>query len=170
MMRAVQAHPDPLPMRHFTCTLLAALMLSAPIAALAADKKESQIGAGKPTGKYLTRDELRFCLKQKDVVLAANADAGKESADLGAAQDSLAKSGDELKAALESLDKSSPDDVKAYNDRSEARDKAIDDLQARVTAFNARVVENQKVRDAYLAACQNRRYFDEDEQAIKKGK
>jgi hypothetical protein len=182
MMRAA-AHPSrfiPIAilmfstMRHLTSGLLSIGLLSASFlsstAAVAADKKEGQIGTGKPTGKYLTRDELRFCLKQKDVVVSLNADAAKESDELGATQDALVKSGDELKAVLDSLDKSSADEVKAYNDRAAAREQAVDAYQARVSAFNERVVADKKVRDAYLAACQNRAYFDEDELAIKKGK
>jgi hypothetical protein len=39
-----------------------------------------------------------------------------------------------------------------------------------VTAFNARVEANNGDREAYAKACENRRFFEEDEIAIKKGK
>ena len=60
--------------------------------------------------------------------------------------------------------------VAAYNEQTEARDKQIDDYQARVTAFNARVESNKTDRDAYAKGCENRRFFEDDEIAIKKSK
>jgi len=60
--------------------------------------------------------------------------------------------------------------VAAYNEQAQARDTQIDDYQARVTTFNARVEARQAERDAFAKNCNNRRYFEEDEIAIKKGR
>jgi hypothetical protein len=57
-----------------------------------------------------------------------------------------------------------------YNEKTTARDRQIDDFQARADAFNNLVVANKAEIDAYAGSCENRRYFEEDEIAIKKGK
>ena len=135
----------------------------------AADKKEASFGKG-GTGAYLTRDQLRTCLAHQDRVRQQNDDAVKEQAALTAMKADIARSGDELKAKLDTLDRTDLDAVTAYNDRASARDKQIDDFQARADAFNARVEANKAERDAFGKACDNRRYFEEDEIAIRKEK
>jgi hypothetical protein len=135
----------------------------------AADKKEASFGKG-GTGAYLTRDQLRTCLAHQDRVRQQNDDAAKEQAALTAIQDELARSGGELKAKLDALDRTNPDAVAAFNDQTTARDKQIDEFQARVDAFNARVETNKAERDAFGKACDKRRYFEEDEIAIRKEK
>ena len=60
--------------------------------------------------------------------------------------------------------------MNGYNDASQARDKQIDDYQARVTAFNTQVEANKTDHDAYAKGCENRRFFEEDEISLKKSK
>jgi hypothetical protein len=60
--------------------------------------------------------------------------------------------------------------VSAYNERAVARDKRIDEYQQQVDQFNARVDPVRAERDAFSKACENRRYFEDDEIAIRKGK
>jgi len=147
--------------------ILAAALSAAP--SWAADKKEASFGKG-GTGAYLTRDQLRTCLAHQDRVRQQNDDVVKEQAALTAMKADIARSGDELKAKLDTLDRTDLDAVTAYNDRASARDKQIDDFQARADAFNARVEANKAERDAFGKACDNRRYFEEDEIAIRKEK
>jgi len=155
--------------RHHSLSLviLAAALSAAP--SWAADKKEASFGKG-GTGAYLTRDQLRTCLAHQDRVRQQNDDVVKEQAALTAMKADIARSGDELKAKLDTLDRTDLDAVTAYNDRASARDKQIDDFQARADAFNARVEANKAERDAFGKACDNRRYFEEDEIAIRKEK
>ena len=82
----------------------------------------------------------------------------------------ITRSGDELKAKLDALDRTNSDAVTAYNDQATARDKQIDEFQSRADAFNARVEANKTEREAFGKACDNRRYFEDDEIAIRKGK
>jgi hypothetical protein len=160
-------------MRTITRTLLPLILLATTAAVAAdkaADKNAAQAGAGKSGGKYMTRDELRSCMGQKEQLAGQNADALKERAALTDVKDALAKSGDELKQALETLDRTNAEAVDAFNEKTRARDKEIDAYQVRVEAFNHRVNDNKAKSDAYQGACENRRYFEEDEIAIKKGK
>ena len=155
--------------RHLSLSLLifATALSAAP--SWAADKKEASFGKG-GTGAYLTRDQLRTCLAHQDRVRQQNDDVVKEQAALTAMKADITRSGDELKAKLDALDRTDADAVTAYNDQAGARDKQIDEFQTRADAFNARVEANKAAREAFGKACDNRRYFEEDEIAIRKEK
>jgi hypothetical protein len=158
----------------FTRTLLILPLLAASLAAspaLAVDKpakKESAFGGGK--GAYLTKEELRVCLNRQAKVKSEDADMLKEKAEITGVKDELVRTGDELKQRLETVDRTNAEAVGAYNEAQQARDARVDAYQKRVDAFNARVVANQAEREAFGTGCNNRRYFEEDEQAIRKGK
>ncbi|MEP7100305.1 MAG: hypothetical protein ABI781_07330 [Burkholderiales bacterium] len=142
--------------------------------AFAADKapakKEGSFGTGKAGGAYLTKEQLRACMSQQDKVKAQDADLLKEKAALAEQKTEITRIGDELKTRLETIDRSSAAAVDGYNEAVTARDKQIDAYQARVTAFNAGVDANQLAHDSFAQGCSSRRYFEEDEAAIRKGK
>ena len=156
---------------HRSALLLTLILLTAGTGH-AADKpkKQGAFGTGKAVGAYLTRDQLRACLAQHAQTMRRDAALQQEQAALTNAKAEIARSGDVLKLQLEVVDRTQADAVAAYNEQAKARDQQIDDYQARVTAFNARVDARQAERDAYTKGCDNRRYFEEDEIAIKKGK
>jgi uncharacterized protein (DUF3084 family) len=158
-----------IPMRTLPTTLLA-LTLLATSAAFAADKPKKEGAFGKGGGAMLTKEQLRSCMSQKTKVAQQDDELTKEQGSIGAMKDEIARNGDALKAKLEALDRTNVEAVTAYNDEAQARDKQIDDYQARVTAFNTRVDAAKTERDAFSKACENRRFFEEDEIAIKKGK
>jgi uncharacterized protein (DUF3084 family) len=158
-----------IPMRTLPTTLLA-LTLLATSAAFAADKPKKEGAFGKGGGAMLTKEQLRSCMNQKTKVAQQDDELTKEQGSIGAMKDEIARNGDALKAKLEALDRTNVEAVTAYNDEAQARDKQIDDYQARVTAFNTRVDAAKTERDAFSKACENRRFFEEDEIAIKKGK
>jgi hypothetical protein len=149
--------------------LTVALLTSAGHAA-GKPKKQASFGTGKAAGAYLTRDELRACLAQHDRAAQQNDDLLKEQTALATTKAEIARTGDALKEQLETIDRTKADAVAAYNEQAQARDRQIDDYQARVTAFNTRVEARQAARDTFAKKCDNRRYFEEDELAIKKGK
>ena len=151
--------------------LMAAAAALALSSAHAADKpKEAGFGKGKATGAFLTKEQLRTCLSGQTLIAQRDAELLNERAEFAAAKAEIARSGDDLKQRLETLDRSNLEAVTAHNIRSAARDKSIDDLQARVPPFNAKVEAAQADREAHAKGCENRRYFEEDETAIRKGK
>lgn len=157
-------------MRHFTHTLMILPLLAASLA-MAADKparKEGGFGGAK--GAYLTKEELRVCLNRQTKVKAEDAEMLKEKAEITGVQEELVRTGDELKQRLETVDRTNAEAVSTYNESLAARDARVDAYQKRVDAFNARVLANQAEREAFGTGCNNRRYFEEDEQAIRKGK
>ena len=159
MMRAMRTH----------LTLAFVLSVGVASAALAADppKKDAPAAKGTP---MLTKEQLRSCMNQKTQLAQLEDELGKEQAAIAALKQEIARDGDALKAKLETVDRTNAEAVNAYNEQAQARDKQVDAFQARATAFNARVDGMTADREAYAKNCSNRRYLEEDETAIKKGK
>ena len=132
-------------------------------------KKEASFGNAKG-GAYLTKDQLRKCLAQQDTLKTQDADLVKEQAAIGVRKAEIAKLGDDLKARLDSVDRTNAESVNGYNEAVADHDKQIDEYQARVTQFNAGVDANQTAHDEFSQGCSSKRYFEEDETAIRKGK
>ena len=154
----------------FSTALASLLLIVATAAGAAADKPRKEGAFGKGGGPYLTKEQLRSCLNQKAHNAQLEDELSKEQAALAGVKADIVRDGDALKAKLEVLDRTNAEAVAAYNEESQARDKQIDAFQARAAAFNTRVESMQGERDAYAKACENRRYFEDDEIAIKKGK
>lgn len=157
---------------HFIVAVCVAIAALTAATAQAADKpkKEGSFGTAKPGGGYLTKEQLRGCLAQQ--ARAAEQDAGlqptRDALDANKAE--LVREGDALKARLESLDRTSADAVAAYNENASARDAKVERLQADIGSFNQRVEAAKTQREAFAKECSNRRFFEEDEIAIKQGK
>lgn len=145
------------------------LLLATPGFAADPPKKAASFGAGKPGSALLTREQLRACLAQQAQVERLDESLPKDKAELGGAQDELVRAGATLKTALDGLDQSNADAVAAYNEQAQARDRQIDAHQARVAAFNARVEAAKTERDAFVKACGNRSYLEDDASAIRRG-
>ncbi len=151
-------------------TILSLLFIA--VSAQAADppKKEGNAGASKGTSVYMTRDELRSCLKQQASVEARDDELAAEKNAIAAQQALIARDGDALKARFEGLDRTNAEAVDGYNISVQARDKQVEAFKASANAFNASVEANQVARSAWAKGCANRRFFEEDETAIRKGK
>ena len=153
----------------FRALLAGALLIA--ISSHAADKpKEATFGGGKGSGAFLTKNQLRDCMAQQATVKQTSADMQAMQDKLNADKADIGKAGETLKADLEALDRTSPEAVNAYNERAVARDKRIDEYQQQVDQFNGRVDAVRAEREAFSKACENRRYFEDDEIAIRKGK
>jgi hypothetical protein len=158
------------PFRALFRTLLASALLIA-VSSHAADKpKEGSFGGGKGSGAFLTRNQLRDCMAQQVKVKQTNTEMLAAQEKLNADKAEISKTGETLKADLEALDRTSAEAVNAYNERAVARDRKIDEYQQQVDQFNGRVDTVRTEREAFSKACENRRYFEDDEAAIRKGK
>ena len=163
--------PTPPPLRSLLNASIAGALLAAAFAAPAADRpKEASFGKGKGSGAYLTREQLRSCLSQQARLAIRDEEMLKEQTALASTKADFARSGVELKEQLTTLDRTNPEAVNAYNERAAARDKSIDEYEARVPGFNERVETARSERETFGKGCDNRRYFEEDELAIRKGK
>jgi hypothetical protein len=155
--------------------VLASLSCAASLLALwpahAADKSiGSSYPKGTGRGPLMSRAELRQCMAQHEKVVAERDEVTKLQEQINKEKDELARSGAELKEQMVWLDRYSPEAVAEFNARSSARDKLIDAYEARVPAYNRRVEALLAERAAFAKSCENRRFDEKDEIAIKAGK
>lgn len=143
-----------------------------PLAAGAADDKLRLgiFGNGKGTGPMLSRTELRECLSLQERVRGGSESAGREREQIDKEKAELIRQGDELKAELDKLDRTNAEAIEQYRARLVARDKAIDALDARTAEFNTRIAALNADRGAFAQRCDNRRFDQVDEAAIRNGK
>ena len=157
----------------FSRRLLAALLVACPFVAEvagAAEKAKPAASAPSARTRLMTPAELRDCNAQETRVLAQTDEAQKEKASIEADKNEIARVGTSLGEEIATLDKTSAEAVAAYNAKVEARDKLIDNYQARVTAFNQKAESVNATRDAYAKACDKRRYDERDLNDIKRKK
>lgn len=143
-----------------------------PQAAAAANDKLrlGMFGSGKPVGPLLSRAELRECLALQGRIKRGNEAAAADREQLEKEKAELMRQGDELKAELAALDRTSVEAIEQYRAHALARDKAIDAFEARTTEFNARVAALGEDRAGFSQRCDNRRFDELDETAIRNGK
>ena len=147
-----------------------AMLAATPAHAADKPKKEGSFGAARPGGGYLTKEQLRSCLAQQGRATEQDAGLQQTRDALAASKAEMLSEGDALKARLEALDRTSADAVAAYNEQARARDAKVEHLQAGIGSFNERVEAVKVQREAFAKECSNRRFFEEDEIAIKQGK
>ncbi len=113
------------------CLALAAT-LSASVSSAAEEKLKLGIfGNGKGSGPLLTRAELRECFGIQERVRSGSETAGAEREQLEKDKAELVRQGTELKAQLETLDRTSQEAIDEYKARALARDRAIDEFEPR---------------------------------------
>jgi hypothetical protein len=151
---------------------IAFVALGTALPAAAADNKprEATFGKGKASGPLLTPAQLRECLATQDRLRGRSAETTREQSTLAARKADIERLGAELKGQMATLDRTSADAVAAYNAQVQARDKMIDEYQDSVPAFNTQVEALKSEQASFAKACENRRYDENDEIAIRKGK
>lgn len=142
-----------------------------PTAHAAGDKLRIGIfGSGKGAGPLMSRAELRECLAIESRVLDGTRSAGQERERLEKEKAELIGQGELLKAEFAALDQNSLEALEAHRSKALARDKAIDEFDVRSSAFNDRVGALDADRATFRQRCDNRRFDQADEAAIRKGK
>ena len=176
---AAQVAPRPVPRHHdMTRTLhvtaaavLAAVAIAGAPASRAADKpRESKPASVKATPLLLSPAQLRECLTQQQSLRSRSDETERRQTALNANKAEIDRLGTTLKEKLETLDRTSADAVEAYNAQVATRDKMIDEYQQGVPAFNTEVETLKADRAAYAKTCENKRYDENDEIMIRKGK
>ncbi len=145
---------------------------SAPKApAKAADDKprEGTLGKGTSTGAVLTREQLRQCMAEQDRLKREGDELLQTQLSMGKTRAEIDRLGAEIDTEKATVDRSSQAAVEAYNERLRTRAKMIDDYQAAAPPFNTRVDKLAADRQAYTRDCGDRRYFEDDYDAIKAG-
>ena len=166
------------------CAVLAA---AAPLqAADPAPKKGNvlTINGGKPTGKLLTRDQLRTCLKQQAALKEQGSDAAKAQAALDADKAEIARLDGELTRNDEALaaeratvDLTNAAAVDAFNAKLQQqsaqrgqRDQRVSDYNAKLPAYNQQATALKTAEEAWKGECADKPYDEADFFAIQRGK
>lgn len=149
---------------------LCAALVALPVQAAGDKLKIGSFGPGKARGPLLTRTELRDCLDRLERIRTRNDALTQERERIERDKSELVRLGDELKAQLETLDRTNAEAVEALKARAVARDQAIDGFEKRTTAFNGEVESLAGERKTFAQRCENRRFDELDEAAIRAGK
>jgi flagellar motility protein MotE (MotC chaperone) len=151
--------------------LLCAMALSVPTPGRSADKpKVGGFGKPKAGSPLLSRAELRDCLARKERIRVQREETTKLQADLARDKEEITRLEKELQQQSSTLDRTSQAAVDSYNEQALARNKLIDAYEAATPAYNAKVEALTADAGAFAKACENRRYDEDDEIAIQRGK
>lgn len=170
--------------------LLSAALAAAASPLLAADPAPAKkgnilsINGGKPTGKLLTRDQLRTCLKQQAALKEQGADAAKaqaaldtDKAEIARLDAELARGDEALAAERATVDVSNGAAVDAFNAKlqqqaaqRELRDKKVEAYNLKLPAYNQQAQSLQGAEQGWKADCADRAYDEADYFAIQRGK
>lgn len=149
---------------------LAASLLSAALGVPAGHAADAKPKAQSQADKILTPAQLRECHAQQTKVRQQDADSLRQRQSLDAEKADIARLAETLQAQLATLDRSNAEAIDAYNEQVQVREKRIDAYQAGVDQYNAKVASLQSDHDALARSCDNKRFLEDDETAIKKGK
>jgi hypothetical protein len=147
-----------------------AAVLPSTVAAANDKLRLGMFGSGKPVGPLLSRTELRECIALQGRIKSGNESAAADREQLEKEKAELLRQGEDLKAQFAALDRTSVEAIEQYRANALARDKAIDAFEARTSEFNARVTAIAEDRAGFSRRCDNRRFDELDEIAIRNGK
>jgi hypothetical protein len=133
-------------------------------------RREGALGKGTSTLPPLTMDQLRACLSEQARLKQEASDLVQLQASIEQERGAIERTGAQLDADKATLDASDEAAVNAYNERVRKRTQQIEAFKATAPAFNARVDKITADRKAYADSCADRRFFEEDYEAIKAGK
>jgi predicted RNase H-like nuclease (RuvC/YqgF family) len=150
-------------------SLLIVAALAVAMSAFAQSGQKS-FGQGKPGGPLLSRTELRACFTQRDRLREQADAAQRERDELDREKAEVVQQGSALKEQLATLDRTNAEAVNKYNADAVERDRRIDALEAKINEFNRKAEALQAERTGFSKQCDNRRYDERDELAIKNGK
>jgi hypothetical protein len=144
--------------------------MSAGIALAQTAGKQKSFGKAPAKGLVMTRSELRACMAQQERLRTGREEATRMKAQLEQERQDLARSATELKEQFVWLDRYDKEQVDRYNQQAADRDKAVASLQTRMGDFNTQAQAVNADGEAFARSCENRRFDEDDEIAIKAGK
>ncbi len=148
----------------FTAALIASAHAADP-------PKQGSFGVkSKAGGPLLTRAELRECMARDERVRTRADETVNLQAQMDKEKAEVTRTGAALKEQLDALDRTSAEAVNAYNEQAQAFDRRVDAYNAGTPAFNAKVDALQREREAFAKGCENRRFDEKDEIAIRNGR
>jgi hypothetical protein len=127
-------------------------------------------GFGKSNGPLLTREQLRQCLTEQDRLKQEAAEVVQVQRTLESERAEIDRTGVELTAGKETLDRTSQAAIDAFNAKIQSREKQVEAYRLAAPAFNDRVDKLDTAKRSFAKDCADRRYHEDDYDAIKAGK
>lgn len=146
------------------------VLVSASPAGAATGDAGTQKSAKTKKSLLLSREELRACQASKGQMEEQRGQLVKMQGDLATEKTEIIRVGNELKEQLASLDRTNKELIEKYVEANNAREKRIDTFETSTAAYNDKLRELEAARTVYKKDCENRRFDEDDELAIKKGK
>lgn len=153
-----------------TVALLAVLAASAGVHAATEKLRLGIFGQGKGAGPLLTKAELRDCLALQERVRGGSQEALRERDELEKRKAELLREREDIRAALDKLDVADAQAVEQHKARALAHDQAVEAFGTRSGAFNGMVGALEADRASFQQRCDNRRFDQADEEALRKGR
>lgn len=155
--------------------LLAAILLTAATAAMAADAAAPKgnvlkLGQGQATGKLLTRDELRHCLKEEAGLKTQGEQVGRSRVELDAEKAQVERDEQALGAERAAIDASDAAAVEGFNAKLAALRERSAAYKARAQAYNGDAEAYNARQQGWAGLCAGRPYDERDYYAIQRGK
>ena len=129
----------------------------------------STLGSGKSRGKLLTREELRACLVAQARQKAERAALVQREQALDRQKAEILVETEAIKAARQTLDRTSEEAVKVFSERAYANDGRIGDFNQSNASLAADAAAWQAHADQWKTQCGDRRYREDDQIDIKRG-
>lgn len=114
----------------------------------------------------LTRDELRQCMAQEDLLQQRKRAQDAERLQIARENTEVSRAGQQLAADMQRTDTHDFSRVDGYNARAAAHEARLASLNARVERFNADVAQLNTEGSRHLAQCATRSYDAADREAI----
>jgi hypothetical protein len=160
-------------LRGFALAAAAAGALCGALPAAQAEDKDDKIlslGTGRPSGKQLTREQLRDCLELQPQLKIQGDEAVRGRADLAAAKSEF----DQLEAQLQKertqVDASDKAEVDAYNAKVGRRQQMIADYNAKLPVVNEQARNYNALQQNWKSQCEDRPYRESDYNAVQRGR
>jgi hypothetical protein len=128
------------------------------------------LSAGQGSGKMLTREELRECMKRQASIAGRRSAFDQARGELEREKAALLESGAALKTELEALDRTSEDAIVEYTAKVSQRDAQVDAWNARNAKFNLDAQALNDDQQSWRTDCAGHRYREDDEIAIRRGR
>lgn len=155
----------------FAVLAACALAFAAHAGAVTGDAPAKKPAAAKARKSLLlSRDELRTCMANQTRLHQQRDEVTQMLATLTTEKNEIVRTGNELKERLAALDRNNIEVVTKYAEDATAREKRIDAYDASSAAYNEKSAALESALAAYKKDCENKRFDEADELAIKQGK
>ena len=152
------------------CAAAVGLLLAAPLAAQAQDPPDKDeiltLGDGPPSGKQLTREQLRQCLQMQPRLKTEGDRATRAHNELQSMKAEFDRLDAELRSERAGVNTSDKAAVDAYNAKLARRKELVDQYNAKLPSANEEAQRYNALQEDWKRGCEDRPYSEADYASI----